>query len=149
MPATLVLDSRIVSQLVHPSKFQDVKAWFRTKAQSHALVLPEIVDYEVRRGLERRNVPGGHRSAQLMNLDVLGRSILYAPLTTAILHEAARIWAETHDIGKPFTTSERLDGDSILIAQAKRFGNRRQVTVVTENVRHIGLFCTAVPWQKS
>lgn len=86
----LVLDSTVVSQLCTPrdkAANQDLARWFakllRQAADQVVVVLPEIVDYEVRRGLlhlalkERREL--GTATA---DLDRIGRLCRYLPLDT-------------------------------------------------------------------
>ena len=141
--STVVLDARPLSQIVHPRKFKEITAWLgRMVDAGHRVVIPEIVDYEVRRGLLRIPAP-----RQIERLDRLIEGVHFDPLTRSIMQDAAHVWAEARRRGQPFTSDERLDGDAILIAQVRALGDLRRVTVVTENVRHLGRFVPATPWQ--
>jgi hypothetical protein len=71
MIETLVLDARPVSHIVHLGKFKDIKSWFKKTLKSgRRAVLPEIIDYEVRRGLLRIPAP-----VQLERLDILSEGV--------------------------------------------------------------------------
>lgn len=143
MNETLVLDARPVSQIVHPSKFRDIKTWFKNALESGCrAVLPEVIDYEVRRGLLRIPAP-----AQLERLDFLGEGVHFDPITRPIMHDAAHIWAKARNMGKPFTSDDRLDGDAILNAQVHALGDPETVVVITDNVAHLEPFVPAMRWQ--
>lgn len=143
MIKTIVLDAGPVSKIVHPRKFRDIKIWFQSAlASGRNAVLPEIIDYEVRRGLLR--IPA---AAQLERLDFLRKGIYFDPITRPIMHDAAHIWAKARNMGKPFTSDDRLDGDAILIAQIRALGDPEQLTVITENVKHLEPFVSAMRWQ--
>ena len=143
MRETIVLDARPLSQIVHPRKFESVTAWFdRAVEAGYRVVVPEVVDYEVRRGLLR--IPA---SRQLGRLDELIEGLYFDPITRPIMHDAAHIWAEARNRGEAFTADDRLDADAILIAHVRALGDLRAVTVITENLRHLEPFVPAARWQ--
>jgi len=104
------------------------------------VVLPEIADYEVRRELIR-----AMRVVSLGRLDSLVSQIEYLPLTTAVMRHAAELWADIRNAGLPTASSQALDGDVILAAQALSLGV--PVVVATDNVAHLARFAPAERWQ--
>jgi predicted nucleic acid-binding protein len=81
--------------------------------EDDTFILPEIVDYEIRRELLRAN-----KLAGLEKLDKLKSLISYLPITTEVMLKAGELWAETRKKGKPTEDNRSLDGDVILAAQA-------------------------------
>jgi hypothetical protein len=72
---TVVLDARPLFQIVHPREFEDIMDWFgRGIEAGYRVVIPEVVDYEVRRGLLR--VPA---RKQLTQLDDPGKPSTFLP----------------------------------------------------------------------
>ncbi len=143
MSSTVVLDARPLSQIVHPRKYRKITEWSKdVVASGRRVVIPEIVDYEVRRGLLR--IPARR---QLEQLDRIKQTLYYDPLTTELMMAAAQVWADARNMGRPFTSDDRLDGDAILVAQAQALGDRRSVTVITENEKHLKPFVTTSHWQ--
>lgn len=143
MASIVVLDSRPVSQIVHPHSFPEITLWFNEILRTdRRVVLTEIVDYEVRRGLLRIPAP-----RQVTNLDDLRDIVLYSPITTDIMRDAAAVWADARRRGRPFTADDRLDGDAILIAQSRALGDRRRVVLVSENTNDFGHYVEASRWQ--
>lgn len=144
-PAVVVLDANVWGRVVNPAAQDDFRAWFdRLLASGRDVVVPEIVDYEVRRSL----LTLGHGERRWQAYEALRGALLYAPLTTAVMRRAAAVWAEARMSGRPFASDERLDGDSILIAQVQGLGEPGCALVATTNVRHIGTFVPAVPWEE-
>lgn len=140
---TVVLDARPLSQIVHPRKFMPIQDWLDDVLElGIRVVIPEVVDYEVRRGLLR--IPA---ERQLQRLDAMAAVFHLDPITRPIMHDAAHVWARARNMGKPFTSDDRLDGDAILIAQVRALGDLRKVVTITENVRHLDPFIPAVRWQ--
>jgi len=100
--------------------------------------LPEIIDYEVRRGLL-----AAHMTRSVRRLDQLKEALTYLPLTTATMLEAASLWAQARQRGQSVADPKELDGDVILAAQAQQVG----AMVATENVGHLALFVEAKSWR--
>lgn len=151
MSKTIVLDTGVLGLLTHPNSpaANACNVWLQAHIKSkNTVVIPEIVDYELRRELIRANKIKG-----LKKLDDLvkaaqssGDLLKYEPISTVIMRRAAQLWAETRQKGKPTAHPEALDGDVILCAQALSltFPN---VIVATTNVGHISRFIAASDWQ--
>lgn len=110
--------------------------------QDVQVVIPEISDYELRRELLR-----AQKTESLNRLDQLARVLLYLPLTTSVMRQAAAFWAQARNEGKPTAPMEALDADVILAAQVHslRTDNER-VVVATTNVGHLARFVEARRW---
>jgi len=119
------------------------KAWLRALLVAGVRVMvPEIIDYEVRRELLRAGKARG-----IATLDGLGRDLGMLPVSGAVLLEAARLWAEARRQGIPTADDKGLDVDVILASTAilaARDGIG--VVVATGNVGHLGRFCDAREW---
>jgi predicted nucleic acid-binding protein len=143
----ILLDTGIVGIITNPKSSsidaQECKQWFKQfLEQGEIFMLPEIVDYEVRRELLRANKYQG-----LKRLDELKFTLIYLSLNTEVMLLAAKFWADARKMGKPTADSQSLDGDVILSAQAKieeLKGNR--VIIVTTNTKHLSLFVEAREW---
>jgi hypothetical protein len=127
------------------SETRAINAWLRAQVrQGTEVVVPEIADYEVRRELLRMRRP-----ASVARLDELKRTLLYVPLSTAVMLRAAEFWAIARQRGRQAASDASLDADMILAAQAVELaapGDR--VVIATTNVRHLSLFVDARPWQE-
>jgi predicted nucleic acid-binding protein len=147
MTRVVMLDSGPLGLVINPSdssEAQACQAWLESIARYAWVVLPEISDYEVRRELIRAK-----RFAGLHRLDQLKGTVDYQPITTAIMLDAAELWASARQQGLPTADPKALDGDVILAAQARaleRFG--WDVLVATENVGHLGVFIRAEHWEE-
>jgi predicted nucleic acid-binding protein len=112
-------------------------------AAGHRVIVPEIIDYEVRRELLRSN-----KSSSLVVLDRLKSNLAYLPLTTAAMVKAAELWASARQQGRPTSHDEKIDVDVILAAQALTLGvPADELIVATVNQRHLSLFVTADIWR--
>ena len=120
------------------------KRWFRQLLKNETrFVIPEIVDYEIRRELIRARI---HRGID--RLDALEASLEYLPLTTTAMRQAAALWADVRQRGLPTADRQALDGDVILAAQALTAGlAREQVVVATTNVGHLTRLVPAEVWR--
>jgi predicted nucleic acid-binding protein len=135
----IALDASPLGRLVHPRLNTDILAWVDEALDAGiAIYLPEIIDYEVRRGLL---AAGMTRSVQ--RLDEFKQALDYLPLTTPVMLEAADLWAQARRRGQGAADPKALDGDVILAAQARHIG----ATVVTENVGHLSRFVKAYDWR--
>src|SRR5262249_57739698 len=108
-------------------------------AAGYSVILPEIADYEVRRGLLLEGL-----IASVRRLDQLKAVLTYLPLTTSTMLRAAELWAQARRRGTPTADPRELDGDVILSAQALEVGG----IVATENVGHLGRFVEARAWRE-
>ena len=149
MNRIIVLDSGPLGMISNPKASPEndaAKAWVRNVLSNNALVIvPEIADYEVRRELIRSKKFQG-----IAYLDELKSTLEYLPIDTQTMLEAAQIWAQARNIGKPATNNLSLDGDMILVAQV-RAATRAwageaaggHTTLATTNPKHLNYFCDA------
>jgi predicted nucleic acid-binding protein len=148
MEKIILLDSSPVGLITNPKSIslaKDCQQWFYTLLQrKYKVILPEIVDYEIRRELLRANKLSG-----LRRLDQLKSEILYLPITTEIMLKAAELWAKARQQGKPTADNQALDGDVILASQALALKNNidYEVIIATSNKKHLSLFTEAEDWQ--
>ena len=106
--------------------------------------VPEIVDYEVRRELTRIGASG---SLQRLDDLVATGGLIYAPITTDQMRQAALLWADARQHGIPTAHQHALDADVILAACATTIGQPGdQVMVATDNVGHLARYCDARLW---
>jgi predicted nucleic acid-binding protein len=150
MSLPLLLDSNILSKVVHPMLEEHESIVFRIQRllrdSRFKIYVPEIVDYELRRKLLHL----GHRKHQGMkwareavaHLDEL-TSLGYLPLTTETMRLAASLWAQTRADGQLRGPEESLDVDVILAAQAHQAEGR----IVTTNERHFRNLASLFDWR--
>lgn len=146
MARIILLDAGPLSMAAHPRKNPEVRAWLQghLRFQTAVIAVPEIADYEVRRELLRANKTTG-----LERLDTLKATLLYLPLTTEIMLQAAAFWAEMRRSGTPTAADTALDGDVILAATAELLRARGETVVIaTTNVRHLARMADARLWQE-
>lgn len=151
MSKTIVLDTGVLGLLTHPGNptSKACNLWLQAHIKAkNTVIIPEIVDYELRRELIRANkVQGLNKLDDLVNAAQSSGDLLkYEPISTGIMRRAAQLWAETRQKGKPTAHPEALDGDVILCAQALSLA-LPNVIVATTNVGHISRFVTASDWQ--
>ena len=78
-------------------------------------------------------------------LDALADLLEYLPLTTAAMRQAAVLWAQARQQGRPTADDKALDGEVILAAQAITLG-ATDVVIATTNVGHLSRFAPAALW---
>jgi predicted nucleic acid-binding protein len=121
------------------------RAWLLAAEAAGARVLvPEIVDYEVRRELVRVGATAG-----LRRLDALLARFPLLLLDRPALLRAAELWALVRRAGVPTADPHALDADAILAGQAlTAVGPGHVATIATGNARHLGRFpgVDARPW---
>lgn len=137
----VLLDTNVLGVLCH----KDVERRARAEALLDAiqartgraidLVVPELADFELRRKLLHID-----SRWSLAQLDRLATGLVYLPITTAVMREAARLWADARTRGLPTAPPQGLDGDVILAAQALSI----QGSVATTNRSHLSVFGVAV-----
>ncbi|MDI9548461.1 MAG: PIN domain-containing protein [Chloroflexota bacterium] len=146
MTRVLVLDTGPAGQLAHPRVDPNMAQRIVDILDAgDVIVLPEIVDYELRRNL-LLEIARGHSSMNrsLDRLDQLRRTLTFLPINSDAMLKAAELWAEARRQGRPTADPQALDGDAILAAQALQVGG----TVVTLNIGHLRLFVDAVRWEE-
>ncbi len=141
MNEPVLLDSGPLGRIAHPRRNLEIVSWLEATMDADIpVILPEIADYEVRRSFLLENL-----TRSIERLDALKATLIYLPLTTDTLLQAAEFWAEGRRRGRPTADPRELDGDVILAAQAHQVGG----IVITENVGHLSLFVEARSWRDS
>lgn len=119
--------------------------WARDHTSAGAqIVVPENADYEVRRELIRARKAHG-----IERLDELCDGLIYQPLSTSIMRDAAELWARARNQGHPTAHEAALDGDVVLAAQARSLLTSApgdNVVVATTNAVHLERYVQAKHW---
>lgn len=140
MIEAIVLDAGVLGEASHPRRNPEFARWFdQLLATDTIVMIAEIADYEVRRELLRAEKWTG-----IVRLDHLKATLLYLPITTSVMLQAAQLWAEARKRGRPTADPKELDCDVILAALARDAG----AVVVTDNVGHLSLFVEAKDWRE-
>ena len=144
----IVLDSSplgLLTQRPHAAEADACRQWLSDKvATGIGVVVPEIVDYELRRELIRARKP-----ASIRRLDqfIAHPAVTYLPITSAAMKHAAELRAKARQRGTPTADPQALDVDVILAAQVVSGGfDPVKFTVATSNVGHLSLFVPAAVW---
>jgi predicted nucleic acid-binding protein len=86
--------------------------------------------------------------AGVRRLGALRDEMANAPITTEAMRKAAELWAGARRRGVPTAGEDCLDADAIVAAQAVLYvGHGDDLTVATDNVRHLSRFLDAQPWE--
>ncbi|MGP0062443.1 MAG: hypothetical protein ACLQGP_02415 [Isosphaeraceae bacterium] len=147
MARIIVLDSGPLGDACRRRGHPDVEhltLWLhQVMANGSMLAIPEIADYEVRRGLLWDGaVDGIERLSQLRN-DLRH----YIPITTAAMRKAAELWADARRKGVGTADVRAIDADVIPVAQAMVFtGLDDSLLVATYNERHLSRYVNARHW---
>jgi predicted nucleic acid-binding protein len=122
---------------------RQAKEWLKNLVRNgHRVAIPEIADYEVRRELIRADL---HDS--IARLDALRGALEFWPITTQVMEQAARFWAEARKRGLPTCHDAALDGDVILAAHAATHAEALEnVVIATTNVGDLAQFVPAKLW---
>jgi predicted nucleic acid-binding protein len=141
------LDSGPLGLLAHSRRIAVTDAaerWLRAlQKRGERVILPEIIDHEVRGELLRLGA-----TSSVRRLDELKLTLDYLPLTTDVMLRAAELWAQARRRGRPTAADADLDCDVILAAQALLLAQAgEQPVIATTNVRHLSQFVDARPWQ--
>jgi predicted nucleic acid-binding protein len=134
------LDSGLVIALCTTSRVdhEGCERWLVDIVSKGAtMVIPDVVDYEVRRGHLLASA-----SSQMARLDLLRKRFnKSAEVTPAAWAKAAEFWAHVRRIGLPTTHLKSLGADAVLAAVAATIGRRSaKVTIATTNVGHLDRF---------
>lgn len=143
----VLLDSGPLGILTNPKPSDltlECRLWLESLwSKNYRVILPEIVDYEVRRELLRAN-----KQAGIIRLNQFKARLEYLPLNTAMILQAADFWAAARRKGVPTADPKALDGDVILAAQAQVINiDDERVVIATTNVKHLSRFVDAREWQ--
>src|SRR5262249_14117195 len=110
-------------------------------ASGEQIIIPEIADYEVRRGWLRTRQP-----LAIDRLNGLKATLGYAPITTDAMLLAAEFWADARQRGYSTAADQALDAHRILAAQAVTLGG--ETVIATTNVDHLSRYTRAQLWEK-
>jgi len=106
------------------------------------MVLPEIVDYELRREFLLNDA-----LESIDQLEELARGSEYIRLNTEAMRQAAFHWANIRKRGQPPADRHALDGDVIVAAQAALLEDLGGgIIIATTNVKHLIRFADARLW---
>lgn len=144
MSQVVLLDTGPLGLVTNPKLSPESTAcnrWLQMLIASNVrVIVPEIADYELRRELLRANKVEG-----VAKLDELDELLEYSPITTAVMRQAALLWAQARQKGQPTAGDKTIDGDIILIAQAVII-NASNSIIATTNVGHLSRFFPADLW---
>lgn len=148
MGQIVVLDAGPLGGLSNPKQSEEMRRcwqWLEgLVARKVRVVVPEIVDFEVRRELIR-----ARRKKGILRLDILIDELEYLPITTAHMRKAAELWADLRNRGMPTADDKALDADVILAAQALLAADvEDDLTVATTNPAHLARLLDARPWDE-
>lgn len=148
MSKVIILDSAPVGLITNPKATPlavQCQEWFYTLLErGYEVILPEIIDYEIRRELLRANKLSGIRK-----LNQLKSEIIYLPITTEVMLKAAELWAQVRNKGKSTADNKALDGDVILASQSILVANYgHEVIIATSSKKHLSIFIDAREWQE-
>ena len=145
MSQVILLDSGPIGLVTNPKLSTEGVAcanWLQSMIVAGCrVIIPEIIDYEIRRELLRANKVNG--LGRLEQLITLGE---YLPITTAVMRQAELLWAQARQQGQPTAGDKTIDADVILAAQAMALAVS-DVVIATTNVGHLSRFVKADLWQ--
>jgi predicted nucleic acid-binding protein len=147
MSPIVFLDTGVLGAVTNPNAKQSNNLscleWLvELPSRGYEVAIPEIADYELRRELLRAKKLRG-----IQQLDLLKVEVVYLPITTDVMLQAAELWAEVRQSGQATADPKSLDGDVILAAQALLKAQQGyEVIVATTNVKHISRFVDARLW---
>jgi len=141
----LFLDSTPLGLVTHPRGAKEAKSclqWLgRTLDAGTTVIIPEIVDYELRRVLLKQGSTKG-----LEKLEKLRRELKYDVITTAIMHRAAERWAWARNNGVKTADDNAIDADMILVAHVLESGCEEPVVVTSDS--DLSRFVEAKRWDE-
>ncbi len=145
MIEVILLDSGPLGLVTNPKSNPEnlaCKAWMDDRLNEGCqIIIPAIIDYEVRRELIRAN-----KTAGLRRLDELYKALEFLSLTDAMLRHAAELWAHARALGRQTAADNMLDVDMILAAQALSLNNPDAI-IATTNIDHLTHFVSADVWR--
>jgi hypothetical protein len=148
MARIIVLDSGPLGDACrkrgHPDVERLTRWWIHSQANGAIVAIPEIADYEVRRGLLWAGAMDG-----IERLDDLRDDLRhYIPIMTAAMRKAAELWADARRTGLATADDKEIDSDVILAAQALLYtGLTDTLLVATYNARHLARYLDARHWR--
>lgn len=150
----IFIDTGVLGLIVSPNDKQEVRNcqnWlYQLIARGIYVVSSEICDYELRRSLILESFTTDNKLS-LDNLNAITSLIDLLPVSTAVLHQAAELWAQARRQGTPTADAKNIDADMIIasscqLLQAQYPG--QDLIVATTNVKHINQFIAARRWEE-
>jgi predicted nucleic acid-binding protein len=115
-----------------------------TRINGAIVAIPEIADYEVRRGLILDGTIEGIRRLDELRVELR----FYIPISTDAMRRAAELWADARRRGIATADDKEIDADVILAAQAMLYcGLTDELIVATYNERHLSRYVNAHDWR--
>jgi toxin FitB len=135
----ILLDTGPLGMLVHKNPRPEIKMWSRAQLAARVeLRIPDICDYELRRKLIHVD-----STRSIQKLDELREDYGVIAITTDILMESSHLWSAIRKVGLATAPPDALDGDVILMAQARSIENLfDEVIIATTNVGHLNRLST-------
>ena len=136
----MLLDTGPTGLLISPSaKALHGQCWtwlVQLESTSVEVLLPTIVDFEIRRELLRIGA-----TANLRALDELRGRLGVVDVGSSAFLRAAEFWAIVRKAGKPTAHPEALDADTIIAGIASEIGEAwDEVIIATNNTDHFSRF---------
>lgn len=137
----IFIDSSIITLLLTKPKDSEearqCQDWlYYAIGRGATLYIPEICDYEIRRGIlytqEKTKV---NQFYKLNELEVLRNNIIFLSLTEYTARKAAIIWAKARAMGR--TQPKGVSADIIILGHVKLMQEEypgRQITIATKNI---------------
>lgn len=149
MARIIVLDSGPLGDACRRRGSPDVerlRLWLlRMRTGGSIVAIPEIADYEVRRGLILAGSTKGIERLEELHEELR----FYIPTSTDAMRKAAELWADARRRGVATADEKEIDADVILAAQAMLFcGLTDQLTVATYNETHLSRYLDARHWDE-
>jgi predicted nucleic acid-binding protein len=142
----IILDSTPLALLLQSSAYvaaDQCRRWLLECLQRGSrIIVPEIIDYEVRRELIRLDKA---RAINALDAFIQAETDRYLPLKTPAIRLAAQLWARARQKGLPTADPHALDIDVLLAAQVLAEG-WSHVVVATSNINHLQQFVPAELW---
>jgi predicted nucleic acid-binding protein len=145
MSRLIIMDASPLGYITNPRASPvngQCKAWLESLLRAgEQVVLPEIVDYEVRRGWLRTQ-----NACAIARLDQFKAVAQYVPIKTEAMLLADQLWAEARRQGYATGGDQALDADVILATQAITLGG--ETVIATTNVGHLTRYTQAERWDQ-
>lgn len=145
MANKFLLDTNIASKICFPKHKdnKDIALWFIKfiNNQDHEIYMPEIVSYEVRRGLKYKELKD-NSCKHLERFEALSKHLIFLPLNSNVFGIAEELWAKARMSGTPTAGNDSIDADVILAAQALDIHG----SVITENTKHLKNYVKIYHW---
>jgi hypothetical protein len=147
------IDSGVLGLLGNPNKSgeaYDCEQWlYSLLSQGVYICSSEICDFEVRRSLVLASQKNTEINS-IQNLDELREIIDFLPISSALLKQAAYLWASARSQGIPTADDKSLDADMIICTQWQMLKAEfpgRYIVIATTNVKHLSRFSESKVWR--